>query len=93
MATQFKQKCIKCKKNYVLTTARQSYVLCYDCQKSSLEGEINDPLFKELFDIPEEFYKENAFLRNIKANYLKYKSLTANQVDAFKKSVDKMKAK
>jgi len=91
MAVQFKQKCIKCKKNYVLATSRSSYVICYDCQKSSLAGEITDPVFKELFDIPEEYYKNNSFLRNIKANYLKYKNLTGAQIEAFEKVVKKMK--
>ena len=93
MTIQFKQKCSRCKKNFVLTTSRQSYVLCYDCQKGALEAKITDPYFKELLDIPEEYYKETAFLRNIKVNYLKYKSLTANQVLAFKKVVQQMKKK
>jgi len=92
MRVQYKQKCAKCKKNYVLATSRTSYVLCYDCQKSSLSGEITDPFFKKLFDIPEEYYKENAFLRNIKANYLKYHSLTDTQMSAFEKVVAEMKS-
>ena len=45
-----------------------------------------------MFNIPEEYYKETPFLRNIKANYLKYGSLTANQISAFEKVVDKIKA-
>jgi len=92
MRVQYKQKCVKCKKNYVLATSRTSYVLCYDCQKSSLIGEITEPAYKKLFSIPEEYYKENAFLRNIKANYLKYHSLSESQVTAFEKVVDQMKS-
>jgi hypothetical protein len=91
MRVQYKQKCVKCKKNYVLATSRTSYVLCYDCQKSSLIVEITEPAFKKLFNIPEEYYKENAFLRNIKANYLKYHNLTDNQISAFEKVVAQMK--
>jgi hypothetical protein len=91
MRVQYKQKCVKCKKNYVLATSRTSYVLCYDCQKSSLVGEITDPVYKKLFDIPEEFYKTNSFLRSIKANYLKYHSLTGAQVSAFEKVKAQMK--
>ncbi|MGV8086877.1 MAG: hypothetical protein ACP5N1_04560 [Candidatus Woesearchaeota archaeon] len=91
MRVQYKQKCAKCKKNYVLATSRTSYVLCYDCQKGTLSGEITDPAFKKLFDIPEEYYKENAFLRNIKANYIKYGSLTESQYTAFNKVVEKIK--
>ncbi len=92
MRVQYKQKCIKCKKNYVLATSRQQYVLCYDCQKSSLVGEIKDPVFKKLFNIPEEFYKENAFLRNIKSNYLRYGGITEAQFTAFEKVVAEMNA-
>ena len=93
MRTQYKQKCAKFKKNYVLVTSANSYVICYDCQKDSLVGEITDPFYKKLLDIPEEYYKENAFLRNIKANYLRYHSLTDNQISAFEKAVEKMKGK
>ena len=91
MAVQFKQKCVKCKKNYVLSTARNSYVICYDCQNATHSAEITDPVYKRLFDIPEEYYKENGFLRNIKANYLKFGSLTENQAVTFKKVVAKIK--
>jgi hypothetical protein len=91
MAVQYKQKCSRCKKNYVLTTSRQGYTVCYDCQKDSLKGEIKDPVYKKLFNIPEEFYVENGFLRSIKANYLKYHNLTDKQFDAFQKVVAKMK--
>ena len=94
MAT-YQQKCIKCKKNYVQISSwkSQRYVLCYDCQKAELEGEIKDPKMRKMFDIPEDFYKKNIFLRNIKINYLKYGELTEKQIDAFKKTVEKMKEK
>jgi len=57
-----------------------------------LKGEITEPAYKKLFDIPEGYYKENAFLRNIKVNYLKYHSLSESQVSAFEKVVADMKA-
>lgn len=91
MAIQYKQKCIRCKKNYVLVSRGQRYALCYDCQKSELEGEIKDPKMKKMFDIPEEFYKENGFLRSIKVNYLRFGELTEKQIEAFKKVVKQMK--
>ena len=91
MRFQFKHKCFKCKKNYVIVTSSQNYVTCYDCQKSSLMGEIKDPVFKKLFNIPEDYYKNNMFLRNIKANYLRYNNLTENQIAAFKKTVKSLK--
>jgi len=56
-----------------------------------MKGEITDPEFKKLFDIPEEYYIENSFLRNIKSNYLKYHNLTENQIAAFNKVVQQMK--
>ena len=91
MAVIYKQKCVRCKKNYVIVTSRQRYSLCYDCQKNDLSKSIKDPKMKKLFDIPEEYYRDNSFLRSIKLNYLQYKSLTEKQVEAFKKAVEKIK--
>jgi len=94
MAIQYKIKCARCKKNYITVSSRtrNKYTPCYECQKKEMEGEITDPVMKEMFDIPEEFYKSTAFLRSIKINYLKYGSLSAAQVDAFKKVVEKLHA-
>ena len=91
MAVKYKQKCIRCKKNYVEANWKNRYVICYECQKKELDGEITDPKMKKLFDIPDEFYKANSFLRDIKLNFLRYDNLTEKQVDAFKKTVEKMK--
>ena len=88
---RYKQKCFRCKKNFVLVTSRQKYVQCYYCQKKELSQEIKNPKMKKLFDIPEEFYKENIFLRDIKLNYLRYSNLSEKQIDAFKKTVERMK--
>lgn len=93
VAPRYKQKCFRCRKNWVVVTWRQRYILCYDCQKKDLEGEIKDPKMKKLLDIPEECYKENAFLRSIKINYLHYGKLTEKQIEAFKKVVEKIKNK
>lgn len=90
-AFKYKQKCSRCKKNYVIVTWKNNYPLCYDCQKSEMQGEITDPKMKKLLDIPEEFYRENSFLRSIKINALRYGSLSEKQIEYFKKSVDKMK--
>ena len=91
MAIEYQQKCFKCKKNYVVVTGRQKFAVCYECQKQEMEGEITDPKMKKLFDIPEEFYKRNSFLRDIKINYLRYGRLSEKQVEAFKKTVKEMK--
>ena len=65
--------------------------MCYDCQKDRLQGEIKDPKIKKLLNIPEEFYRENLFLRNIKESYMAWGKLSEKQIEAFKKTVEKMK--
>ncbi len=72
-------------------TYKQRYPICYDCQKKELEGKIKDPKMKRLFNIPEEFYKQNSFLRSIKINYLKYGELSDKQIKTFKEVVKKLK--
>ena len=93
MPIRFKQRCMRCKKNYVTVSRNQRFVLCYECQKGELKGTIKDPKMKKLFNISEEFYKKNSFLRAIKANYIKYKNLSEKQIQAFKKTVKKLKEK
>ncbi len=91
MAVKYKQKCFRCKKNYVIATWRKKFVQCYDCEKDQLVGEIKDPKMKKMFKIPDDFYKENSFLRSIKINYLRFGSLSDKQIETFKKAVEKMK--
>ena len=91
MVVRYKQKCYKCKKNYVLANFRGGPPVCYECQKQDLQGEIEDKEMKKMFDIPEDYYKQNGFLRNIKINYLRYKNLTEKQIAAFEKVVGKIK--
>lgn len=91
MGVKYKQKCFRCKKNYVLATWRSRFVQCYDCEKDQLKGEVKSKKMKKLFDIPEDYYKENSFLRSIKINYLKFGSLSEKQIETFKKAVIKMK--
>ncbi len=88
---RYKQLCSRCKKNYVVVGRRERYALCYDCQKRLLKGKIKSAKMKKLFDIPEEYYKENLFLRNIKIYYLKFGELSEKQVAAFKKVVKDLK--
>lgn len=88
---KYKHKCKRCYKNYVIVTSRSGYPLCYDCQKSEMEGEITDPKMKKMFNIPEEMYKNNMFLRSIKINYLRFGKLSERQIEAFKDAVKKIK--
>lgn len=91
MSITFKQKCYRCKKNYVIATNRSRFLACWDCQKKELEGEVKDPKMKRLFAIPTAYYEMNPFLREIKMKYLKFNSLSDKQVEAFKKAVERMK--
>jgi len=91
MRARFKQKCMRCRKNYVAVSSGQRYIVCYDCQKPDLDKEIKDPKMKRMFNIPEDFYKENSFLRDIKAKFLQWGELTEKQLAAFKKVVKEMK--
>ena len=77
----------------MIATWKERFPICYECQKKEMQGEIKDPKMRKLLDIPEEYYKENSFLRNIKINYLKYGRLTEKQVEAFKKTVKRFKEK
>ncbi|NOZ80738.1 MAG: hypothetical protein GXP63_03620 [DPANN group archaeon] len=90
-AIKYKEKCVRCRKNWVITSWRSRGQLCYDCQKEELKGKIADPEMKKFFNIPEQLYKDNGFLRNIKIAYLRYGNLTEKQMEAFKKAVVKMK--
>ncbi|MBS3138579.1 hypothetical protein J4207_02635 [Candidatus Woesearchaeota archaeon] len=91
MAVRYKQKCSRCRKNYVSVTWKTKFPVCYECEKTGLQGEIKDPQMKKMFDIPLEFYQESMFLRDIKINYLRYGKLSDKQIEAFKKVVKKMK--
>ncbi len=90
MAVKYKHKCTKCNQNYVTVTSRQRFIICYDCQKKELEGEITDPAMKKLFTIPEKYYEENTFLRSIKISYLRFEKLSEKQIEMFAKVVQKM---
>lgn len=91
MPARYKQRCFKCKKNYVIVSGMHNYAICYDCQKEELNKEIKDPKMKKMFDIPEELYRQNSFLRSIKSNYLRYGALSEKQIEAFKKTVKEIK--
>ncbi|MBS3145896.1 hypothetical protein J4414_03785 [Candidatus Woesearchaeota archaeon] len=89
----YKELCRKCRKNYVKITSKEKYPVCYECQKKELDGKIKDSKMKKFFEIPEDFYRENNFLRSIKLNYLRYGNLSEKQIEAFKKTVRNMKQK
>ncbi len=82
MAISYKQRCARCKKNFVLVS-RNQFPLCYDCQKTELAQVVKDPKMKKMFNIPEELYKQNTFLREIKLKYLKFGALSEKQIEVF----------
>ena len=88
---KYKILCYKCKKNYIPASWSDKFVACYDCLKRELSTEIKDSKMKKMFNISEELYKENAFLRSIKLNYIRYESLSDKQIEAFKETVKKLK--
>jgi PHP family Zn ribbon phosphoesterase len=90
MAVKYKIKCIRCKKNYVLSSYRQRNNTCEECQEKDMKGEVTDPALKKLLDIPEAYYKENSFLRNIKIAALRYGKLTDRQIEVFKDVAQKL---
>ena len=91
MAVKYKHLCTRCKKAWVLCTWKSRYPVCYECEKTSLKGPIKDPKMKKMFAIPEKLYKQSAFLRDIKKNYLRWGNLTDKQIEAFKKAVESLK--
>jgi len=89
----YQQRCGRCKKNFVMVSRGAQFVTCYPCQKAEMSGEIKDFAMKKMFDIPEELYMKNAFLRDIKIKYLRFGSLSDKQIEAFKKVSKELKEK
>lgn len=81
----YQQRCGRCKKNFVMVSRGAQFVTCYPCQKAEMSGEIKDSAMKKMFNIPEELYMKNAFLRDIKIKYLRFGTLSDKQIDTFKK--------
>ena len=88
---KFKQKCVMCKEDWVIMMSRNQFPICVKCHMKQIDKEIKDSKMKKFFDIPQKFYEENTFLRNIKQAYLRFDKLSEKQVEAFKKTVKDMK--
>jgi len=89
---QYKQRCIVCKKNYVLMTRGQRPI-CMTCDMADINEEITEPKWKKFFNIDKKFYEQNNFLRSIKKNYLRQGDLTMKQKQMFIKVAKEIKAK
>lgn len=92
MATpKYQQRCGLCKKNMVMMYSHKQFPVCTSCNMKQINQPIDDPEYKKFFDIPEKFYLESYFLRNIKSSYIRFGSITENQRAAFLKTVADMK--
>lgn len=88
---RFKQRCALCKKNMVVMYSARQFPICVECHMKRISDPVTDPKYKEMFDIPRDFYEKSMFLRNIKESLQRFGSLTENQVTAFKKAVEDLK--
>lgn len=88
---RFKQRCALCKKNMVVMYTSRQFPICVECHMKRISDPVTDPKYKEMFNIPRDFYEKSMFLRNIKESFQRFGSLTENQVTAFKKAVDDLK--
>ena len=93
MVIKYKKQCNRCRKNYVIANYRTRNIVCYECEKKELSGEIKDTKMKKMFDIPENLYKDTPFLRSIKINYLRYGKLSEKQISTFKKVLKELNGK
>ncbi len=88
---RFKQRCAICKKNMVVMYSSRQFPICVQCHMKRISDPVTDPKYKALLDIPNDLYEKSQFLRNIKEAFLRFGSLTENQVSTFKKAVDDLK--
>lgn len=82
---EYKELCMVCKKARVLMTSRKQRPICVACQFRGLDKPITDPVFKKLFDIDSRLYDQNYFLRDIKAKYLRFGTLSEKQIEVFER--------
>ena len=88
----YKQRCALCKKGWALiTSGRQRFAVCLDCEMKFVEKKLEDKEFVKLFDIPLDWYRENSFLRSVRYQYGRFGTITDRQIEAFKKTIKDMK--
>ena len=91
---EYKERCMVCKKAMVIIKSRRQKAVCLACQFRGIEDKpITDPVFKELFDIEAKLYEDSYFLRDIKAKYMRFGSLSEKQIEVFKKVAEEESAK
>src|SRR3989344_3706193 len=88
---RYKQRCALCKKNMVIMYTSRQFPICVECHMKRISDPVTDPKYKKLLDIPRDMYEKSMFLRNIKEAFVRFGSLTPNQITAFKKAVEDLK--
>lgn len=87
---KYKQLCTLCRRNHVTIEYYKQKPICPECEMKNWE-EVKSEKYKKIFDISKEFYTKSYFLRNVRDYYEKFGKLSEKQIEAFKKTVEKMK--
>ncbi len=89
---KFKQKCGICKREWVVLTARE-FPICDECHvKQIFSEEITDKDY-DFLNLDRSIYRQSRFLRSIRQSYLMFKTLSAKQISAFKKTLAELQTK
>jgi hypothetical protein len=87
---KYKQLCAICRKQHTLIESRNQFPICLSCSMRQISEPIVNEKFKKLFDIDQKLYEQSSFLRSIKSQYVRFKSLSVKQIEVFKKVVDEL---
>lgn len=87
---RYKQLCILCRKNHAVIESRKQRAVCPECEMKDWE-EIKSGRYKKILDIPKDVYAKSYFLRNVRSYYEKFGKLSEKQIEAFKKTAEKLK--
>lgn len=87
---RYKQLCTLCRKNHIVIEHYKQKPICPECEMRNW-GEIKNKKYKKVLDIPKEIYVKSYFLRNVRGYYKIFGKLSEKQIEAFKKTVEKLK--
>jgi hypothetical protein len=88
---RYKQKCAICRKGYAVISSRNQFPICKECSLRQINQPIENEKFRKLFNIDQKLYEDSSFLRDIKSKYIRFKSISAKQIAAFKEVVEELK--
>ena len=87
---RYKQLCNLCRKNHLVIEHYKQKPICPECEMKNW-GKIEKEKYKKILDIPKEIYVKSYFLRNVRSYYEIFGKLSEKQIEAFKKTVEKLK--